>query len=523
MLERAIAAYVESLGERELDVPLRALLRAAGFYDIEFVHGVSEHGRDFIAKRGDEDGVLRQYSVQSKAGDLSISKWRNVRQQLDDIRTIPLQHPLYDDQLPPAMMLVTNGALIGDARAGVAGYRKTLPAPWTFEIWTGERLVRLLGQHLEAALAERARGPLLSLLGAIDDGGLDQRELEHHSRRWIPASGAVVEPVDILEASLVANRLQAADRLDLACFAALGILRAQLLSRHGETSLAGERASEVEAAGAFFSVYAEALWERCDDSLLHAPPMVNAHREFGFWVTYPARCMRLAEILGLLGIWRKTVGNDPTDVVQWLERFVAQQPGAAHPVSDRFALSLIPPALLLGGSANRDAIAGWLREAVRWTADRYEGEGLGLAGVDSSPEKEVDYLLGDLEHIELPARAESLVAAVILDVASVLELAGTYNDARHEFLAVEIALDVRIPPAGRDAWLKDGAGVRQQLNPPYVETFDEAGGWQTAPHHRRSGTEFWSSTVGLEWAALAAWSLLRDRWSVPLMRELAAA
>lgn len=80
MLESAIAAYVEALGERELDVPLRALLRAEGFYDIELVPGVSEYGRDFIAKRRDDDGVARQYSLQSKVGDLGIGEWRKVRE-----------------------------------------------------------------------------------------------------------------------------------------------------------------------------------------------------------------------------------------------------------------------------------------------------------------------------------------------------------------------------------------------------------------------------------------------------------
>ena len=216
MLENAIAAYVDSLGERELDIPLRALLRAQGFFDIELVHGVSEHGRDFIAKRRDDDGVLRQYSLQSKAGDIGIPQWRDVRQQLEDIRTIVLQHPMYDADLEPVMVLVTTGSFVGDGRAAARGYADSVPEPWRCDFWTGEKLVRWLVGALEAALGERARGPLLSALGAIDEGRWDLRELERHTRRWVPAADQPVAPEDVMEAALLANRLVAAERLDLA-------------------------------------------------------------------------------------------------------------------------------------------------------------------------------------------------------------------------------------------------------------------------------------------------------------------
>jgi hypothetical protein len=52
VLDSVIAGFLESLTERELDEPLRAVLRAQGFFDIHFVHGPSEFGRDFIAKAG---------------------------------------------------------------------------------------------------------------------------------------------------------------------------------------------------------------------------------------------------------------------------------------------------------------------------------------------------------------------------------------------------------------------------------------------------------------------------------------
>lgn len=520
MLENAIAAYVDSLGERELDIPLRALLRAQGFFDIELVHGVSEHGRDFIAKRRDDDGVLRQYSLQSKAGDIGIPQWRDVRQQLEDIRTIVLQHPMYDADLEPVMVLVTTGSFVGDGRAAARGYADSVPEPWRCDFWTGEKLVRWLVGALEAALGERARGPLLSALGAIDEGRWDLRELERHTRRWVPAADQPVAPEDVMEAALLANRLVAAERLDLACACAQGIIRAHLVAASSGTLLSEASAADLQAGGEFFALYAEKLWGRCDDALLHPAPMVNAHQEFGFWATYPVRCMRLAEILGLLGLWRRTRGRDATDIAEWLAKFLAGQPGAAHPISDQHAVSLIPPAILLGHSS-RNVLAPWLTSVVRWVADRYEGESLGLAGVDADPAAEIEYLLGDLEHIEQPRRRESLVAGAVLDLASVLELEDVFDDARHEFLAVELVPELRYPPSGRDAWLRDGPGLRQELNPPYVESYAETPDWHTAPHHRRGPAELWPVAVGLEWEALAACGLLRDRFDAVLLRAVA--
>lgn len=517
MLEVAIASWVDSLDERELDVPLRALLRAEGFYDIELVHGVSEHGRDFIAKRDDVDGARRQYSIQSKAGNLGISEWRGVREQLEDIRTVPLQHPRYDRDLEPRMMLVTSGTLVGDARAASAGYESTLPAPWRLELWTGARIVELLGLHLEAALTVQARGPLLSLLGSIDEGKVDHRAIERHSRRWVPTPGEPVSPVHILEAGLIAHRLKGADRLDLACVTAMATIRAQMVAASGVEPPA-DLATDVRSAGAFFATYAEEIWSRCEDQLLEPPPMVNAHQEFGFWVTYPVRCLRLAELLGLLGLWRRRADANSYAITEWLKKFVIQQPGAAHPVSERFAVSLLPPALLL--SSEQEILTTWLRKVVKWTADRYDGASIGLAGIDSGPLREVEYLLGDMEHIEHERRRESMIAGAVLDLASGFELAELYDVARHEFLAVDVIPDVRQAPAGADGWLRQGQGLRQELNPPYPESYGAAQ-WPLAPHQQGDEQATWAIAAGLEWEALAVWCLLRDRFSAVLLRDLA--
>ena len=84
MLRAVVGIFLDSLSEREFDAPLLALLAAQGFTDIHFIHGSFEFGKDVIAKRADGGGQeTRQYSIQSKAGNVGQADWRSIRPQLE--------------------------------------------------------------------------------------------------------------------------------------------------------------------------------------------------------------------------------------------------------------------------------------------------------------------------------------------------------------------------------------------------------------------------------------------------------
>lgn len=120
-LADAVAAYVESLTERELDAPLIALLGRLGFDNVHLVHGAYEFGKDFVAQRT-EDGVRYQYCLQSKAGNLGAGDWRAVRQQVDAMRTGTVAHPDFDPGLERRLVVVTNGRLTGGAPVEAQDY-----------------------------------------------------------------------------------------------------------------------------------------------------------------------------------------------------------------------------------------------------------------------------------------------------------------------------------------------------------------------------------------------------------------
>ena len=140
------------------------------------------------------------------------------------------------------------------------------------------------------------------------------------------------------------------------------------------------------------------------------------------FVTYPVRCSRLIELLGLFGLLNAATGREAEakQIAEFVQQFIAAHPGAAHPVSDRWAVSLIPPSLLLIRGGRIDRVVDWLTGVTRWSEDRIE-KAAGLAPVDSTPTEEIERLVGSaLEHVTLERRRESYIATTVLDLAALV-------------------------------------------------------------------------------------------------------
>ena len=127
-LRDVVAVFLDTASEREFDAPLLALLSARDFTDVHFLHGGFEFGKDCIAKGLKSPGkdvgsgepsswILHQFGIQSKAGDMGLPAWRDVRAQLDEARLDDLAHPSFDTTLPRAAILVLTGRLRGSARS----------------------------------------------------------------------------------------------------------------------------------------------------------------------------------------------------------------------------------------------------------------------------------------------------------------------------------------------------------------------------------------------------------------------
>ena len=147
-----------------------ALLCSAGFYDIHFLHGGYEFGKDFIAKVG-KGGTVYQYAFQSKAGDINLAGWGRGLWQIDLLRQGQLAHPSFDLALPRKAALVTTGRLVGGALPVSQDYCQQLiqAGEVPLEIWDREKLIELMKAAVSTGLAERTEGPLLGTIAFVDD------------------------------------------------------------------------------------------------------------------------------------------------------------------------------------------------------------------------------------------------------------------------------------------------------------------------------------------------------------------
>jgi hypothetical protein len=317
LLDDVVGSFLDSVGEREFDAPLMALLRSHGFTDI-FVHGQYEFGKDVIAKS--EDGAPVQYVLQSKAGDLGLSQWTGIRGQIDLLRTNELSHPSFDRTLPRRAVLVITGRLIGGAPLEIQDYRRQSAerGETPLEVWDRERLIELMTRSPEAGLAGAAEAPLLELIAHIDSHRVSELELESYARRWVESE----KPVSwraLLEAAVIANRLVRSDRLDLTCFTALALLRGVWASVHGVEPPPGAALEQADLARAMFTAHARDLWNRCGEEELDPKRLIGGDDE-GVFLTYPVRCLRLAETIAMYAL---TLGREERrDVVAWLARFL---------------------------------------------------------------------------------------------------------------------------------------------------------------------------------------------------------
>jgi hypothetical protein len=409
------------LEEREFDAPFIALLRALGYFDIHFLHGTFEFGKDFIAKAIVE-GSETQFAFQTKAGDINLQSWKEVRGQIDMLRTDATAHPSFDNALPRKAILVTTGRLVGAAPVAAQNYRDYLAQrrEISFTIWDKQDLIERITADPQNLLASDAHGAFLMLIGQVDEGKVTDQDVERYSRRWLLSPKTLFQLV--IEGAVIAQRLRLAARLDLSCLTALTLMRATWLRAHSSDPVDLIAISTADAAEQMFRQYGWDLYNRCGEDMFDPVNFLRNHGSLASHVTYPILCLRTVELLGLLYLLDAPEDRSRKDELgKFVVSFIKTNLGVAHPVSDRWAVSLIPAALTAAQFGELQSIRDLLQNVAKWVADRYDSNGLGLSRVDSDPREEVDFVLGDsFEHIQISRRTESYLATVVLDLAAIL-------------------------------------------------------------------------------------------------------
>jgi hypothetical protein len=524
LLTDAIASYVNTLDEREFDAPFLALLRLQGFTDIHFLHGSFEFGKDFLAK-GIDEGKQTQFLFQSKAGDIDLSTWSKLRGQIDMLRTDSLAHPNFDKNLPRKAILVVTGRLVGGAPLAAQQYGEHLKAlnELQFSTWDRDSLIDMLAR--DPVCLSGSSLELLQILGSQHDQ-LNFAVLEKYSRSWIRTSWITPNLRDSLEAAVIAGHCRRSNRLDLACYIALMLMRSTLATIHSQRPVPETAEVAIATSKVQFRHYARELWDECEGKFLEPDEILRVDGSPFPFVSYPVRCMRILELLGMLGLLEQEIDQNnqvPRKIAEYMERFIEANVGTTHLPSDRWAVSIVAASLLLAACGKIAVVQSFLTANTKWIADCYDEGSFGLAHTHATPAEETAYFLGSpFDYIELRERKESFAASTILDLTSVLELKDLYDTARNEFLAVDIVLPVIETDDDQSQYCLHTGSHRFEPNMPYEEYWKPVMGWKNAPHHGRGVDIYYTEVVGTSWDQLAISCVLRDRFFVKSWRRLLA-
>jgi hypothetical protein len=141
----------------------------------------------------------------------------------------------------------------------------------------------------------------------------------------------------------------------------------------------------------------------------------------GYIASYPLACFSIIESLGfgiLDALWRRN-SNEARSLAEELTTFVGANPGCMHPLSDRFAASLIPAATALAMTGSMECGRTLLRGITKWICDQME-TGFGIAGPYADPQEEVERVFGQhFDFLDYKTRRDSLFAVVLADLSHV--------------------------------------------------------------------------------------------------------
>lgn len=483
MLRNVVAEFLNSQKERELDLPILFLLQEMGFHDVHLVHGNVEFGKDFIAKKGTGDTTV-QYVFQSKAGDISQAEMRNdIIGQLLEAITVPLSHPDYDTDIPLQVVLITSGELNGNAALAlqafneqtVIGRLKQSPVLY----WgKSDLLEHFLSHGLESIHGSMgnaaSQAAFLAILSQTYEGRLTARSMEEYSRRWHALVGGVMPSMltVALEASILTSAAIRSNQEYEALIISLCAVREMARRRYEDSDSVIDKAVHQGLAGiqlriADFAKIVESEWSLEKNLLQSSQDNLSI-------TTYLVECAQIVEILSLGYFFAKASTDDTTsqEIGELLEAFVDSEPGVGHPLSDRYAVSLLLALLVLRDLGKVDKATKLAKSSLRWLGDRYES-GSGLANVESTELEETIALLGSsFDFFELAERRGSLLSTVLADFAAFSKDHELFDDIVNDILALDIANEYWQPVDSVGVFDIGAPDVARYSNVEFRENYD---------------------------------------------------
>ncbi|WP_410974150.1 hypothetical protein [Bacillus cereus] len=518
MLRNAVENYISSLNEREFDTPLLCILLKNDFYDIHFLHGMFEFGKDFIAKKR-EDGEEIQYVFQSKAGNINLKEWGSIRWQIEEARINLAAHPNYDTNCKRKVVLITTGRLTGGAPISAQEYSRHCVSngELAFTVWDMETLLELILNDRDEGISLITEAPaLMSLLAEIRLDKSNYKKLEEYSNLWNSKCLDCKEKsflAVIFEAHLLINELVKNQRVTLACYISLLPLRSILFGLHSSGSIDKKEKSSLEIVERNFEILVEMLCESIGENFNIEEGIFHNHIQgFDAFIEYPIICAQIIELIGLMGLLqlKRNEIEKAKKTALILNNLILNNSGVIKPISDKYATCYISATLLLLAFNYESSCEHMLKQLVIWLCDRYEVSEFGLANAYADEKTEIETLLGyAFDFIKLPDRRDSYLATVVLDLIGVAGLNDLYEIALNDILAVSI----RPCEVVVDDIVEQYIHSHESTFCPIVhfnEELNNSDGWRKGANLNED-EKYFCEVNSLWWEALAINSVLRDR------------
>ena len=533
MLRNVLEDYLSSIkDEREFDYPLGSLLQAMGFYDIHLTHGRTEFGKDFIAKKVD-DGVVHQYSIQSKRGDIKQAEFRNeIMGQLMEASLLGIVHPQFDRSLPRKVIFATTGRLRDNA--GPAFQDMNLELTTTYQknpvtFWGYERFIELSeeyglsGIHPNTVKGVASYGQFYLFYSKAMQGSLTDREIEEYSRLWLD------EGLDYkkrmlrasIEADIIARKLTEGGHFYEAITVYLSLDRLVMQVMYETDHKDVVEIHEEIVNGKILALCRQLFhefktgWEEEEKSLLR----MCLRRSYMPMIHYLVWSARVLEISALYYFLSKEE-SERDDVIAFLTEFLEKEEGAGHIPGDRYAISIVSGALAFIHAGRNDKARVLVQRAVVWLCDRVE-KGFGIARYDADEKEETYTLLGyAFDFIKVDKNRSSFLATIVSDLAAFLGDKDFYADVVNDLAACEIVYSYWQFPDTKAILTIDTEECRTYANIPHQFSLTEFEEFSYAEHIKDEPSSFQITQRGGLNSLILLSVLLKDRYFPKMWREM---
>lgn len=527
MLRNVLEGYFNSLTEREFDVPFMCLLLEESYYDIHFLHGNYEFGKDFIAKK-QVNGKTIQFVFQSKAGDINSTDWREIAYQCEEARTNLLAHPNFDVNADKQTILVTTGRLVGGAALAAQQFDERCKnlGEIGLDVWDENTLIeKLIKCDVGLSGINGVDTDFIGIITLIKQDNVNFKIIEQFSRTW----KVTLEPISqksfykvILDGALIIHELLQKQKILLACYTCLMIIRSLIYFIH-------KNSCDSIPQWSFDCLnLVEDMYEHLVNVLISII-MPTVDKEFGLLtylkyklssiITYPVICLQVVENIGLLGLlqFKRKRTESAKATSELLVKIIENNSVFMHPISDKYAVSYIAPIMLISKFNYENICEGIIKNTSKWLCDRYELSEAGLASSDATEEEEIKTLFGYMfSFYDLPSRRESYIATLMLDLSAILNFNKLYDDVINDILATRIFPCIVGTEDIPEQYFECS---KQSLytNIKYKNVLGNEKEDKVAFHHY--ATTFFCEQNNLYWEAIAIFSVLRDRHRIPVIKQ----